>query len=301
MQEHVYLPPAVSYNRLFLIAFVSNAIFVSVEFWLSILANSESLMADALHNLGDITSLLLAWYANWLLTHTPKDSRYSYGYKKISIITAVINALLLVALAGVITYEAITKLFHPSSIHIPMVLIGALGGIIVNLITAMFFHRGRSSDLNIKGAYLHLLYDAVISLGVLIGAIGMYFTHWLWIDAVVGCIIVVILIASMWRFLRDSFDLLLGAAPKHISMDDVQNYLLQLPSVIGVHDLHIWGLSTREVAMTAHLVVKEESLIRQKLNQIQDEIYKQFHIEHMTIQIETEHPSLHCRQVLCSL
>lgn len=275
-----------SFNSAFAIAVSITLLYTLTETGYAFYANSMSLLADAVHNLGDVLGLVLAWIANWLLTF-PARKRYSYGFKRTTIIAALANAFLLVSTSAVIAYESVYKLFHLSSVNEDVVIIMGIIGIFVNIGASLLFMRGAKDDLNIKGAFLHLMADALILVGVVVSAIIIRYTQWDWIDPVVGLIIVCIVLWGTWGLLRDSVILLLDAIPHYIDHVGVKEYLHQIPGVTAVHDLHIWGLSTREVALTAHLIMPEKRLSDADYKKINDVLHHQFKISHVTIQVET--------------
>ena len=260
--------------------------FTGIEAIYGYLANSMSLLADAAHNLGDGLGLILAWIANWLLSF-PARRRYSYGYKRTTIIAALANAFLLVATSILIAYESLYKLFHLTDINETIVIIVAFIGIIINGGSALLFRHGASSDLNIRGAFWHLLADMLISVGVVIAGVIIMWTHWLWLDPVVGLIIVGIVLWGTWGLLRDALRLMLDAVPQYIDYQGENTYLQQLPGVEKIHDLHIWGLSTREVALTAHLVMPQVKLTDADYKVINKALHERFHINHVTLQVES--------------
>ena len=272
------------FDQAFLISTIANAAFVIVQIIAALLANSTSLLADAVHNFGDVLGLVLAGIANRLVKRHP-TAKTSYGMKKTSILAALTNGLLLVFSCGVIATEAIYKLFSPSPIHALPVVIVAGVGIIVNGVTAALFMRGRD-DLNIRAAYLHLLYDAWISLGVVISAILLAWTHWLWIDSVVGLLIAAIIIKGTWELFADSFHLIIDAVPKKISLTAVHDFLISQPGVEQVHDLHIWALSTQENALSVHLWMPELELTDEARQGLVLELKTKYTIHHSTIQVE---------------
>ena len=276
-----------NFNLAFAIAVGLNFSFVIIEIVYALTANSMSLLADAGHNFGDVFGLVLAWGASWLLTRKASE-RYSYGFKKTSVLAALINALILVATSALIAYESVLKLLsnaHEVNEHVVVVV--ALIGLVINGGTALLFMRGRHSDLNIRGAFLHLAYDALISIGVVTTGLVILWGGWEWLDPVVGLLIVVAILLGTWELLRDSVNLMLDAVPAHIDQAGVENYLRSLEHVKDVHDLHIWGLSTKEVAMTAHLVTSESRLKDTDYKLIHKELLKRFHIHHPTIQVES--------------
>jgi len=292
--EHHHAPQ--SFNKAFGIAVLFNFIFTVLQGTYALLASSLGLLADAVHNFGDVFGLVLAWGASWLLT-LPANKRYSYGFKRTTIIAALTNALILVATSALITYESIYKLWHLSQINAHIVIVVALIGIVINSGTAMLFMKGAHDDLNIKGAFFHLLGDALISIGVVISGLLILFTHQLWIDPVVGLLIVAVVLLGTWGLLRDSIRLLLDAIPRHIDQHGVEAYLRKIPGVDAIHDLHIWGLSTKEVALTAHLIMPAQQLSDEDFIRINADLKKQFRIDHPTIQVErgnAEFPCQHC-------
>lgn len=291
--DHHHAPQ--SFNKAFGIAVLLNFAFTLFQATYALLANSMGLLADAAHNFGDVFGLVLAWGANWLLT-LPATKRYSYGFKRTTIIAALTNALILVATSALITYESIYKFWHLTQINEKIVIIVALIGIVINTSTAMLFMKGASDDLNIKGAFLHLLGDAFISIGVVISGILIFYTKQLWIDPLVGLFIVLIILWGTWGMLRDSVRLILDAIPRHIDHASVKDYLQQLPGVSAVHDLHIWGLSTKEVALTVHLIMPERTLSDEDFKTINSDLNKKFHINHATIQVEKGNAEFPCEQ-----
>lgn len=283
-----------SLNRAFAIAVMLTTAYIIAEVIYAFLSNSTSLLADASHNLGDALGLVLAWIANWLLS-LPARKRYSYGFKRTTIIAALANAFILVATSALIAYEAIYKLFHLASVDESVIIVIGIIGILVNSSCSLLFMRSAHDDVNIKGAFLHLMADALILAGVVVGAIIIKFTGFIWIDPVLGLIIVGIVVWSAWGLLRDSVSLILDAVPHYIDHAGVKEYLSTLPGVKAVHDLHIWGLSTREVALTVHLVMPESPLTDADYKKINIYLRDAFKINHATIQVEsgsTEDPCL---------
>lgn len=275
---------ASEFNNAFLIAIVANSIFVVIQILYAYWANSTSLLADAVHNLGDVLSLILAWIANRLLARYPTEQT-TYGLKKTSILAALANGILLVFSCGIIATEAMYKFFSPSDVQALSVMVVAAIGIIVNGTTAALFARGKD-DLNIRGAFLHLLYDALISVGVVISAAILYWTHWLWIDPLVGLLIALIILKGTWSLFTDSFRLLIDAVPRGISPQAVQQLLQSETGVKQVHDLHIWALSTRENALSVHLWMPEQPLSDDARLRLVTALKERHNIHHSTIQVE---------------
>lgn len=283
--HHAHHSPQ-EFSRAFLISTIANALFVIVQIAAALLAHSTSLLADAVHNFGDVLSLILAGVANHLVKRHP-TAKTSYGMKKTSILAALANGILLVFSCGVIATQAIYKLFTPSMMHTLPVIIVAGIGILVNGGTAALFIRGRD-DINIRAAYLHLLYDAWISVGVVISAILLSWTHWLWLDPLVGLLIAVIIVKGTWELFTESFHLIIDAVPKKISLSAVHDFLANEPGVKQVHDLHIWALSTQENALSAHLWMPEFDLTDEARQRLVQALKKKYNIHHSTIQVEKE-------------
>ncbi|MBY0544514.1 MAG: cation diffusion facilitator family transporter [Gammaproteobacteria bacterium] len=283
-----------NFNMAFALATGLNLLFTFIEAGYAIYAHSMSLLADAGHNLGDVIGLVFAWVASWLLTKAATE-RYSYGYKRTSILASIMNAFLLVAASAIIAYESVIKLFHPTIVDEKVVIIVAVIGIFINGGTALLFMRGQKDDLNIKGAYLHLAADALISIGVVIAGTIVMFTHLYWVDPLVGLAIVVTIVLGTWQLLRQSLNLLLDAVPHNVNYSGVNNYLSKLVGVSEVHDLHIWGLSTRESALTAHLVMPEATLSDEDYVKINHDLKTDFNINHVTIQVEKGSDEHQCK------
>ncbi len=276
-------------NLSFIIAVSANLAFTIIEAIYGILANSVSLLGDAGHNLSDVLGLLLAWGATYLASKKATDF-YSYGYRRTTILAAIINALVLVFAALYIAYESIDKFMDPAPISEKAMIIVAGIGILVNAGTALLFVKGRKDDLNLRGAFLHLAYDALISVGVVIAGITIYYTDWLWIDPAVGLAIVVIIIAGTWGMLRDSINLILDAVPQGVDRAAVRGFLETITGVTQVHDLHIWAMSTRENCLTAHLVMPENTLWESEAGYavIGQSLRDEYNIHHVTLQVEKD-------------
>jgi cobalt-zinc-cadmium efflux system protein len=275
-----------SFNSAFAIAVSVTLAYTCAEIAYAFYGNSMSLLADAVHNLGDVLGLILAWIANFLLS-LPARKRYSYGFKRTTIIAALANAFILVASSAVIAYESVYKLFNLTTIDENVVIVVGIIGIFVNVGSSLLFMRGAKDDINIKGAFLHLMADALILAGVVISAFVIKYTHWQWIDPVVGLVVVGIVLWGTWGLLRDSVILILDAIPHYIDHVGVKEYLHALPGVTAVHDLHIWGLSTREVALTVHLIMPTSPLTDADYKEINTHLRDEFKINHVTIQVES--------------
>lgn len=287
-----------SFNKAFAIAIILTLGYTFTEAVYGVMAHSMSLLADAAHNLGDGLGLILAGVANWLLSF-PARKRYSYGFKRITIIAALINAFILVATSALIAYESIFKLFYLTAIDESTVIFVGLIGILINGGSSLLFRHG-GDDLNIRGAFWHLFMDMLLLVGVVISALIIKFTGMVWIDPVIGLIIVAIVLWGTWGLLRNSLSLIMDAVPHYIDHAGVTNYLAQYPGVTAIHDLHIWGLSTREVALTAHLVVPTPPFTDADHKKIQAALRHDFRINHVTIQVETGDISNACHHTTTS-
>ena len=280
------------HSHAFKIGVALNIGFIIIEVVFGLVADSLVLLADAGHNLSDVLGLVLAWGASYLTQREATDRR-TYGWRKSSVLAALFNAIILLVAIGGIGWEAIRRFNSPPHVPGTVIIWVAAIGVIVNGITALLFVSGRKSDLNIRGAFLHMAADAGVSAGVVLAGIGIVITGWQWLDSAVSLLIVVIIFIGTWGLLKDSFDLALDAVPKHIDTEEVRNYLSGIPGVSEVHDLHIWGMSTTEVALTAHLMKQSTEDDDSLIAQMKKELQSRFGIEHITIQWERG-KELHC-------
>lgn len=276
--------PNASGNAFFIAVFLNTA-FVVAEFAFGFIANSTALMADAGHNLSDVFGLLLAWGAAILARRAPAG-RFTYGLRGSSILASLANAVFLLVACGGIAWEAVQRFSQAPVVNGLTVTIVAGVGIAINGISAWLFVKGSKGDLNIRGAYLHMLADAAVSLGVVIAGVAMMFTGWHWLDPVVSLVIVAVIVAGTWGLLRESVHLVLDAVPAHIDAPAVDAYLRQLPGVSDVHDLHIWAMSTTENALTAHLVIPDGHPGDAFIDDVSAALHARFGVQHSTLQIE---------------
>jgi cobalt-zinc-cadmium efflux system protein len=273
------------FGAAFAIGAALNAGFVIFETILGFSAHSVALLSDAGHNLSDVLALLMAWGASYL-GKIPPRGRHTYGYRRSSILVALVNAIVLLVVTGAISLEAIERLFHPHPVQgLTMTWVAAIG-IAVNLFTALLFASGSKGDLNARGAYLHMAADAAIAFGVVIAGFLIWWTGLLWIDPVISLVIGGVIVAGTWRLLADSCNLALDAVPEGIDLAGVETHLRSYPGITGVHHLHIWAMSTTEVALTVHLVKTDGVLDNELLHRIQGDLKDEFRIEHTTIQLE---------------
>lgn len=289
--QHGHHHGPADYGRAFAIGVTLNVALVVAQATYGVLANSVALLADAAHNLSDVLGLLLAWGATILAKRLP-SKRFTYGLRSSSILAALANGAFLLLATGGIAWEAIQRFAHPEPVAGTTVIVVAALGIVVNTATALLFMSGRKGDLNIRGAFLHMAADAVVSLGVVLAGIGIVYTGWLWLDPVTSLVISVVIVAGTWGLLRDSVRLALHAVPEGIETERVRAYLAAVPGVVEVHDLHIWGMSTTDNALTAHLVMPTGYPGDTIVAGITEQLHHQFNIGHATIQVETDtsHP-----------
>jgi len=274
-----------NYGRAFAIGIILNTIFIAVEIVYGFMSHSLALVADAGHNLGDVLGLFLAWGAT-ALGRRAATERHSYGLQRSTVLAALANAVFLLVAVGAIAWEAIQRFSIPSSIAAQTVIWVAMAGIVINAGTAMMFLSGRKGDLNIRGAFLHMAADAVISAGVVAGGVIIMFTGWQWVDPALSLTLSAAIVYGAWKLLRDSLNLALDAVPEGIDVAAVRAYLLGLPAVMDAHHLHIWGLSTTEAALTVHLVLTDTQWSNELLHDINHELHEHFGIGHATIQFE---------------
>ena len=274
------------HDRAFAVGIALNLGFVAIESVYGVLSQSMALLADAGHNLSDVLALALAWGASVLGRREP-SRRFTYGLGSSSILAALINAMLLMLVVGGIAVEAVQRLMQPVPVASMTVIWVALGGIAVNTVTALLFLRGREHDLNVKGAFLHMAADAAVSLGVALAGVGMLYTGWTWLDPAMSLAIAAVIVGSTWGLLRDSLNLSLHAVPPRIDTGLIRGYLSRLDGVAEFHDLHIWGMSTTETALTVHLVMPDGHPGDRFIAQVASELRQRFGIGHATIQVET--------------
>ncbi len=283
--HHGHSHAPASFGRAFAIGITLNTAYVIAEAVYGVTANSLSLLADAGHNFGDVLGLIAAWIAAWLGTRPP-SARYTYGLRGSTILAALSNATVLMLVTGGIAWEAIMRFMHPEPTAAVTVMLVAAGGVLVNGFTALMFMSGRKGDLNIRGAFLHMASDALVALGVVAAGAAILFTGWRWLDPAVSLVISGIIVWGTWSLMRESLDLALHGVPAAVDEAAVLGYLNTLPGVVEVHDLHIWGMSTTETALTAHLVRPGGELDDGLLRTACGELRTRFSICHATLQIE---------------
>jgi len=274
---------------------VLNLALVVAQLVFGLVAHSLALVADAGHNFADVLGLVLAWWASRLVKAPPTKER-TYGLGSASILAALANALFLLVTMGAVAWEAIIRLEKPSNVHGQIVIWVAALGIVVNGVSAALFYSGRKGDLNVRGAFLHLAADAGISLGVVIAGVAIVLTGMHWIDPVASLVITAIIIYSTWGLFRDAMKLALQTVPPGLNVTEVKSFLSSCRGVMAVHDLHVWAMSTTQIALTAHLVKPDGKLDDELLHEICHELKERFQIQHVTVQWETGDGSHACKQ-----
>ncbi len=280
-------------NTRFKLGILLNICFVAAELGFGIQAHSMALIADALHNAGDVIGLVLAWLG-YVLAQKPAPSRFTYSFKNATVIAAFLNGLLLFAGLGGIAWEAVGRFAHPEMVVSETIMIVASIGVCVNGLTAYFFFRERHTDINIRGAFLHMLLDAAVSVGVIITGVLILWTGWAWLDPACSLIIVVLIAGGAWSLFRESLDLMLLAVPTAIDFEKIIKDIQRLEPVQQFHDLHIWPMSTTETALSLHVVVKAQDFKPEVSTHIASFIQQHYPITHVTIQLESEQHIAHC-------
>lgn len=272
-------------TRAYVIGIVLNLGFTAIEAGYGLATGSLALLSDALHNLGDVLGLLLAGGAAWLALR-PASARRTYGYRRATLLAPLANGLLLVFASGALGWEALRRLDAPPEVApLPVIVVAAIG-IAINLGSALLFRGGHAHDINQRGAYLHLMADAAVSLAVVLGGVGMWWFGWRWLDPVLALGVGVVIALTSWGLLRESLDLALDAVPRSIDRDAVVRFLATQPGVTAVHHVHIWALGSREVALTAHLVRPAATLDDAFVDDLSTQLRTRFGIAHATLQLE---------------
>jgi cobalt-zinc-cadmium efflux system protein len=282
-----------SFGRAFAVGTALNSAFVAAQVFYGLAAHSVALLADAVHNLGDVLGLLLAWAAATLAQRRPTLLR-TYGWGRSTILASLTNAVILLLSCGGIAVEAIRRFSDPHPVGGSTIIWVAVVGIAINGATALMFMHGRKSDLNVKGAFLHMASDAVVSAGVVIAGIVIQITGWLWVDPATSLVIVTVITIGTWSLLRDSVNLAMDTVPDGIDPQKIEIAFKALPGVIEIHDLHIWGLSTTDTALTAHLVHDDSTRDSNLIQHACEHLREHFGITHATLQLETELSAASC-------
>jgi cobalt-zinc-cadmium efflux system protein len=292
--HHHHAPPD-RVTRAFAVGIVLNIAFVVIGIAAGIYANSTALLADSAHNMGDVLGLAMAWGAA-VLARRARSERRTYGLRRTTIFAALGNGGLVLFAIGGVVWAAVQRLGSAPAVDGGVVAIVAALGVVLNGLSAVLFARGREHDLNMRGAFLHLVADAAVSAGVVIAGVIVWRTGWSWIDPAVSLVVSLVILRGTWGLVREAIDLLLDAVPPHIDSAAVEAYLAALPGVMEVHDLHIWSMSTTEVAMTAHVVIPWETCPPSFLTDASLDLERRFKIGHVTIQIEPAGQPANCGQ-----
>jgi len=287
-------------NRAFVAGIAFNLLFVVIEVAAGLYIHSLSLLSDAGHNLADVGSLALSLLA-FRLVKVKANERYTYGYRKTSILTALFNSVLLLVSIGAIIYESVHRFIHPEPLPGKTIAIVAAIGIVVNAGTALLFMRHKENDLNIKSAYLHLLSDAAVSAALVIGGIVISYTSWYWLDPALGILVGVVILYSTWGLLRDSLRLSMDGVPAGIDLNKVNEDALKIKGIRAVHHIHIWAMSTTENAMTVHVVIADATTALQEQSIKDDFRHAMLHLDIQHVTIETERESVENDHPACGL
>ncbi|PUZ27425.1 cobalt-zinc-cadmium efflux system protein [Chitinophaga costaii] len=285
--HHGQLPAGGHLNKAFIMGIILNLVFVVIEFGAGFFSQSLALISDAGHNLMDVASLGLSLLAFRLAKVKPNET-FTFGYRKSTILASMFNAIILLVGMGFVAYEAIERIGRPEIVKGNVVAIVASIGIVVNAATALLFFRDKEHDLNVKGAYLHMVADALVSLGAVVVGVIIIFTHWYWLDAVVSIAIIIVIVVSTWHLLSDSLKLAMDAVPEGIEMDKVKAVALKINGVKAIHHIHIWGMSTTENALTAQVLVDSTSSMEAIENIKKDFRHEMEHLNIQHVTIETE-------------
>jgi len=283
--HHDHTPRLDHLNTAFIVGIILNSAFVVLEVVAGLWSHSLSLLTDAGHNLSDVAGLALALLA-FKLTKVSSNSEYTYGYKRSTIIVSFFNALVLFIAVGFIGYEAIMRFIHPEVIAGGTMAWVAFAGIGINAVTAWLFVKDKDKDLNVKGAYLHMAVDAIVSFGVVVSGLIIYFTHIYWIDSAVSLIVAIVILKGTWSLLSDSLRLEMDGVPKEMDLDKIKQELMKCKGVVDVHHIHVWALSTTENALTAHLVIDQNAV--SSFDNIKHDL--RHRLEHLSISHSTFEP-----------
>ena len=292
--HHHHHAPAEVASRAFVIGIVLNSLYVVVQAGTGLYAHSMAMLADAGHNLSDVASLALSYMAfRWAKIRA--NQVYTYGYKKSTILAALINAVVLLLTIGILGYESVVRLLHPQPVQGGYVAIVAGIGIVINLGSAMLFFKDKDHDLNTKGAFLHLLTDALVSLAVVIAGIIIYFTQWYWIDGAISLAVLIVILLGTWSLLVDSFRLTMDAVPHGVDLNEIEKVILSVKGVESMHHLHVWAMSTTQNALTSHVVISDLLSFEEKMKVVHHVKHELEHhgITHATLELEAHNMPCH--------
>lgn len=292
MHSHPHQHHTHNSTHIFAWAMWINLAYSALEAGFGFYSNSLALISDALHNLGDAAGLGLAWIAAWLATRAPTD-RHTFGWRRATQLSPLMNAILLVAFSGALFWESFRRMQNPPEVP-GLTLIWVAGiGVLVNIGTAALFYRGQHTDLNKRGAFLHLMADAAVSVAVVIAGLGIWLYDWRWLDPVTSLLVAIVVGYSSWRLLKESFMQVMDAVPENLDKAQIEAYFLSLPNVTAVHHVHIWSLGAEEIALTAHIVRNTTQQHDAIIDQANQDLLQKFKINHATLQIELGHSCQH--------
>lgn len=293
--HHHYSHAIEKLSTIYIVAVALNLLFVIVEAVAGIVGNSIGLLSDAGHNLSDVFSLLLAMVA-LKLASSVATKRFTYGHRKASVLISLLNAIILLVAVGAIMVESVEKFIHPSEVNGTLIIWTAAVGIVINGLTAWVLGRQHQHDINTRGAFLHMLADTLVSVGVVVSGIIIKYTGWYLIDPIIGMVIAVVILVSTWSLLAESLRMSTDAVPEGFDLDDITAKISNVEGVVNVHHMHIWAISTTETALTAHIVIPEESMLNEVTDRVK-ELLDSIGIHHSTLELETR--SSHCQQHDC--
>ncbi|MCW3122970.1 MAG: cation diffusion facilitator family transporter [Flavipsychrobacter sp.] len=286
--HHHQVTPADVANKAFVAGIILNSVYVVAQAVAGFMTGSMALLSDAGHNLSDVASLALSLIA-FKLAKVKATDTFTYGYKKSTILAGLTNAVILLIAIGLLGFESISRIFHPQPIEGGIVAIVASIGIAVNFGSAMFFYKNKDHDINTKGAYLHLLTDALVSLGVVVAGIVIKYTNWYWLDGAVSVAILIVILVGTWSLLTDSLRMSVDAVPANVEVASIEQLILKVKGVESIHHMHIWPMSTTENALTTHLVLNEQLTFDEKMKLVHKIKHELMHnnIHHSTIELES--------------
>jgi cobalt-zinc-cadmium efflux system protein len=300
MHNHSHSHDTPTPDRAFKIGLILNLLLVIAQVIFGLLSNSLALLADAGHNLSDVLGLLIAWGAVWLARRRP-SIRHTYGLRKASIFSPLLNSSLLLGVTAFLGLEAIQRALHPQPVAGNMVIIVAAIGVVINGLTAKLLHGNHDHDVNRQGAFLHMLADMLVSVGVVISGVVITLTGWQWVDPLTTGAIAIVILLGTTKLFQESLNLALDGVPTQIDLPAIQTYLLELPGVGSIHDCHVWAMSSTEPALTVHLVMLAGVPQADFLSRVNHDLHNKFGIEHSTIQLETGSSLLPCAQANCGI
>ena len=282
-------------STIYIVAVALNLAFVIVEAVAGIVGNSIGLLSDAGHNLSDVFSLVLAMIALKLASsHATK--RFTYGHRKASVLISLLNAIILLVAVGAIIVESIEKFFNPTDVNGTLIIWTATVGIVINGLTAWALSRQQKHDINTRGAFLHMIADTLVSIGVVVSGVVINLTGWTIVDPIIGLVIAVVILVSTWELLSESLRMSTDAVPEGFDVDDIRKKIEALEGVPHVHHMHIWAISTTETALTCHIVIPEASMLEEVTDRVKQQL-DELGIHHSTLELETK--SSHCKDVSC--